>query len=768
MNHNQYIKSAINLRDLLRLWSDDVEYISRGGKIVYAVDTDVIKMYSDNENNYKYATIFPGEKVYDSKVLVWSLSRYIFDKIHSSINPLLLITPHNKELKSILYSIMISASKEHRRFVDHSEAIKKIFKKYDETKNEELLLDDLADEPLCLIHYLTDESIGYTAELSKITKLIKKGVIKPLIHYSDKDGNLFPELYDTVNESHYKILKNSKKKWNDLLRMNSPENIYKPISKYEENLLVDSEVMSRLEFINKNIQVNNIRLVLITGDAKIHNATKSVRWDKDHSFKDLFIRDPKVFFAAPDFFVLNNSDVCETSNEKRNDLAKWMDVGLVGIMERLDEDDKKYTDRNSDEYIDERIADIEQIKNSWNEYVGRNIVNCGFKIEDAADKLKRFITDHTFSDIESMVDKKVCEVWHDFWKVSTRVGYWAIRDIENIEGFVTDNNSSSLLPLRGIPAIKLTYPKAMGEIYNLCQSLAHNRVVENGEVFQRLEKEDPTDYTAFLVYALAFGAAGKWSVSCILSEIALTIADMINNDGENEVHELITGNEAAYIWAWSIRHSSRKKNVLLKAKVYIDEAKKRKKKALGTDFDLRYECEDIGIDMTYNMYFLFMDDRSDYDNTFLGIKECRDRAKVIIEEIDLMAAQSQVSSQDVLIILMVRRQALTYYYLSTIILIYRQSVLIDDNELEYAKKHVRLYKEVIGTKEYIIRSCINSAIYLVASFVFGDPTIENDSLSDITLVFDEKNIENCSIMPYDKNLYKFLKDVVNICIKNVL
>lgn len=777
MNYFDYVKGAIELQDLLHKWQEDIIYTAEGGKIYYAIDVDVIKMYADNRGNYSYAKIFNDDSEEDLRILVWALSDYIFNRDNVIMRPLFLICPHNIELKKMLFAIMNDATEEVRAFLKNKEIIKSIFKKYKNDEDDDALISELKQHTMDLISFLTENSVGFNSQLSLISKLLKKNVIKPIMAYSENvQGDeewFFPELYDQTNIQHYEILKEKKIKWIKLLKKNSPRVIRKAVNIYEKNLSVDAEVLSRLEYINECMQEEKKRLVLITGDTKIKTASKQYRINEDKAFYDYYIRDPKVFYAAPDLFSKdvskNNAEVCSLL-QKQNDLIKWIEVFLSGFNKEIkinnDGDDVDSIKRLYGNIIYTNKKEIEiqikEIKKIWGEYVRNNVLYCGLSKNNGVKKLKELISRQSYDLIIEKVYEEVVDVWYDFWKTSVKVGYWMVRDIEmSLYDSQKYNKKDLLLPLRGIPALQLTYPKAMGEVKKMCETLAHSKVIESKKIFELLEEEDPTNYTAFLVYALAFGATGRWGISCMLADISIRIADSLRSiETSTDTHEKITGNEASYLYAWSIRHNSRTKEELLKAKYLLKEARRRKYEACKNSDDIRYDCEDIGLDITYNMYGLFIEENERKNDEIDDLYQCNEKVKRIINRIDHMSQKGTVNNRN-LTDIMVWRQSLTYYYLTDIIIRFKYDNQKEaDCELSY--KYLSKFEEIINGKKYIIKSCLNYVVYNLSQGLYSKSREKRIySFEEVKRIYETGKIENCFIMPYDEMLFTFLRKIAD-------
>ena len=192
--------------------------------------------------------------------------------------------------------------------------------------------------------------------------------------------------------------------------------------------------------------------------------------------------------------------------------------------------------------------------------------------------------------------------------------------------------------------------------------------------------------------------------------------------------------------------------MLTLSRKYILIAQEKKFIATGSGYDLRYECEDNAITIAYSMYNIFFDEYPNIGEQCFSIMDCRDRLKkIIIEEKNV--THSDYES------LMIRRQAFTYYYISNIFIIYMFNKTINDEEKQFAKHNMPLYRDVLNNSIYPIRTCINRIIYMVSSLVFN--IIENKEalITEIKYDFIPERIERCDVSRYDKELYKFLYTV---------
>ena len=504
MYHQNFanIQSIRDLRFILQSWTEDEKYIRDGGKIYYAIDSDIIKMYSNPDEVYRYVKVLSTDDDESLKLLSRSLSNFMFNESRYTY---LSIKPHYNELFRIIYAIWSESPKDINNFLKQINDIK--YQINSGSTDIDGVYAVLEKNTEILIRYLMDEDVGSIAELEKINYLLRSKLIN-IYDYEESVGEekwLFPELYDQLNITDKQKLIDGCDKWFKLLMSFTPNTL--PVSddkieKYRYNIFVDAEVLTRIEYINQMIQSTNRKLVLITGDLKIHKAAKK------ENFK--YIRDPKMFFASPSFF---KGDKKIFKNQNR--LFDWIETSLLGDAE---DNDGKALEKFIKENNETISANILEFKTTWDMYVRRNLLDYGFRGNNKKN-VKDFIANHSYEEIYALINKKVISSWYDSWELSLRFGTWAIANLEENKPQI-----GNILPKRGLPALKLTFSATNTKLEQLYKTLSHKTLLDRLTTFAELKNEDKTDYGVFLLYALAFGSAGKWPVSYILAKIALNTA----------------------------------------------------------------------------------------------------------------------------------------------------------------------------------------------------------------------------------------------------
>ncbi|KJU85183.1 hypothetical protein MBAV_002621, partial [Candidatus Magnetobacterium bavaricum] len=168
-----YIKAAAELRLRFDSWKIDQEFKNNGGKIFYAVDTDIVIMFSSPSRTSKYSAVFPGDDKQTREILTWALGRFIFFQLTDS---LLIIPPHHLELENVLMVIARNALKEIGSIAPAIDKIERYLKQYqstDKTDKMDDLISMFNDNSLDILLFAFGGGKGPTAELSRITTLLR-------------------------------------------------------------------------------------------------------------------------------------------------------------------------------------------------------------------------------------------------------------------------------------------------------------------------------------------------------------------------------------------------------------------------------------------------------------------------------------------------------------------------------------------------------------------------------------------------------------------
>jgi len=756
-----YIRDSVELRLQLVPWERDQAF---GGheKIYYAVDTDVVKLFSEPEKKLKYATVFNGDSTQTQKILAWALGRFIFYRLTNN-RPLLVIPPHHQEMDRVFGAIALHAASEIKMVSEIWPKLEKYLQDYKRSNDIDALVRSLEKHPLDLIRFVCGGGEGYAAELSRITELLEHGRllhIERYLEHPDREPWTIPILRIETNRKHYDILKELSKSWS--IKLFETKSQKTPRSRITD----DAEVLARLEWINREMEEEGKRLVLITGDHAIHKAAK-YDYDNNNTFADLFIRHPKVFLAAPDFLTAARKEEWKTDSERELGLTGWLDVflaryepGHVDFDRRLIEIfDLNQQEENelAYQFIEKIPNGISRLNKDWNEFVRLAGVEYGLGSgRDALNSFVKVITKDGLTLARNKIEKQATEILQKFWQVATVAGYWSMSAFESRPGGVLD--PEQILPLRGVPTLRFTLEPQRSHLKKLWHTLSYEDIIDNKIAFDDLNKQDPSGYSGFLLYALALGAAGRWSVVINLSKLCLIIADQ-NPEFHKlpEGYEPITGNEAAYCLAWAIRHGAKTTTQLGTARSYLNEAISRREKAIGHDeVDIRYESESIALDMTYNLYRIFLSKTSPGED-IPSLAECQERALKLLSRIE-----KEDEGEEEHIRIAVEKQTLAYLFCALILREFKEMETIMDHDRQKILKWLPRFEAILGcSKKYRgVATCFTQPIFLVACCLYRRNEKSKKYTENAKLTLNSEKVQRCYMMPYDKEFYSFLLRLV--------
>ena len=166
------------------------------------------------------------------------------------------------------------------------------------------------------------------------------------------------------------------------------------------------------------------RLLLISGDPSLQRAANRYLLESGKSFADLYVRNPLVFLAAPDFLPFNaeperKDRVRRESPIIRLGLIKWFDVflaqyepGRTGYTKQLQDIAAIKNEEKQQEIAKTFIADEEGQKSlqrliaDWQQFVQLTGFVHGFTADESPNIIEK-IGSENFSELRQKILKKV-------------------------------------------------------------------------------------------------------------------------------------------------------------------------------------------------------------------------------------------------------------------------------------------------------------------------------------------------------------------------
>ncbi|MGH8488810.1 MAG: hypothetical protein ACREXS_08110 [Gammaproteobacteria bacterium] len=607
------LQAAARQRRLMRPWQEDKRFVADEGKLLHAVDSDVVVLYRrpwaraiGTDTEHGYAQIFPNDDPKVSVPLGRALAEHIFFSNKNA--PLLILPPIEQELRRMFAALARNAEREQH------EAVAQIV-----GQNLQRLLEDLAtswdrseslvklEESFPMLSSLITGEKGPSAELRNFARVLRDSGIMPIDYAIEKkriDDRTFvdalapPQTFaDKVNLREYR------EAWFDRLRRTKADR------RSNVRIYDDAHALARLEWINQRLDKKH-RVVLITGDVSLEQAARGyVPAGMESNFADLYLRHPRCYLAEAG--VLSPESDAKKEGPLGTQFLQWLetllaDARMDGESDWKDSDTATGDDRQRFRSVAERILSVrrdypEDIRRRWEGYTRELAIRYGppKHITDIFDSKVRRATQLYTSLIVSLHDeleRRIRETWEDCFKIATQSVVGSL--------FINQEESHTAVRPRNVPPVTFdSFPKSRQFVETMQSPIELTGSYEEG--IDLLLKEDNSGYTYYLAHALLFAAQGQWLVTRILAGRAIYIA-------KKKSQPYITGREAYYLQAVARRTSARNVSDLGHVKKMLDDAraclateseKRRELSRLG----IRFDAEELALRLTYRLFHVFED-----------------------------------------------------------------------------------------------------------------------------------------------------------------
>lgn len=645
------VQSAAKLmRHCDGIWRDERDG-SSDWQIDYAVDVDVIALYSDPTANSSYASVFDQDKETGCEnLLARMLGEFILrevngfprDKKHGS---LLIIPPHDEEYERMRLAIL------NKVFHQADQVINRI----DQTLGVVLAaaknhpLDDQAIIGLLVEHVKElvesfDEKSGPRLELHRLNFLPKSKIrnISRIEHYAGGHGSprfLPPSVAIASDDrNQFTALVGQWRK-----RLRAHQFGYKPAYA----LLGDAIVLATLEWINQHAAKHRRRLVLITGSPYLFAAGEEVRIE-GQTFAYWYLRHPLAFVGSEHFFRVGNLTAKQPKQPKQPvkrqtefRLHDWLNLFFPSVLKQrgsvgtVNHDVLRSIEAGKAHDLTRIIALFARHEH---ERHGRK----GFPtmlLAEWTDVIKGTAAYRGFADTNQTWQSRINEFMVDFnkrldagWTVKS-IKEHLVRHIEGSIGALYLSTSvlgvmqlrDGISTVRGLPALR--FDPAYQQAQVACDELI-NKIFsvgaefDFGALYESLYELDDSHYHAHLIHALAYAGKGHWHATLTLCRFALTIIESM----KQEEQKGRVGREASYLLAIAERRLAGKVEDLEPARKALRDAIKRQNQE--TCLDVRFRSEQFALDVT-TIQFSFFDNMNKKTHGFDLQERLRDAQQIL-------------------------------------------------------------------------------------------------------------------------------------------
>ena len=652
------VQAAANL--MLRCdgyWRDDHDR-RLGVDIDYAIDVDVVALFSDPRAKSKYAKVFDSDEVDGTQsLLARMLGEFILTQLpgvnaqDSEPGSLLILSPHDDELDRMILAIAEQARSETSTVVN---LLLKCGNSVDENRhdNVEALATEIIERaPEIVEEFAIAEGshlqarrlaslprgrLLNAARFSKYLKADARGSWK-------EDESPLPPRGDIDSPERARFLEMTSQ-WRE--RLSAQMTRRKP----QYALRGDAIALATIQWANECFARHKVkrRLVLITGSEYLFNAAKAAPRVNGKDFAAEFLRHPLAFAASHDFFAQSDVALVEGAVEARLALLHWLNLFFPEVV-RQERDygfsvNKTVLDRiasNKDPDFSKAVTLLRQSESKNTDdlraFPDGMIRNWQSVIRSATiyDELTRSDSD-PLSSIEQFkvllrshfsAGGSIAELANEI-KQRTESSLVALLLNTSGLGFMQLRNAPKLM--RGFPALRFDTP------YEAAQSIADELTdaflnqaardvrLDVARLYDELHKIDDADYHALVIHALAYAGTEHWFGARTLCLSAIGVSDRIPENERN----FRLGREAAYLLAVAHRRLAESPDDLVLASNALSEARDRD--PLPAQEDIRFAAEELAQVAWRWQYAFYVDNDSrgiDFTTYFDSIGSLLQRAK---------------------------------------------------------------------------------------------------------------------------------------------
>ncbi|MBF0141713.1 MAG: hypothetical protein HQL74_15750 [Magnetococcales bacterium] len=791
-------QSAARQRHLMDSWLNDYEFVSGGGRIWYATDTDVVFLYinpgemsvarKDGGEDHQgpragYAEIFPGDANRDGKSATIALGRALANFIffHNTGNvPLAVFSPTRGELRRIYLKIISKAAEEQGQVEQELDRLQQIHAHLAEITGSQQLQEELERAVPAVSAILF--GLGATGELLRFSDLIARlrlAGIKELANHSEATALGFPveafsvpsDLFEQFrfNEIKEQWFMRLKKEYCLRVGVKESDLFQKILNKLDS----DAELLAWVQWVNKRLAGSKDRLVLLTGATNLfYVARDAPDWiapEEGKTFADAYLRHPRAYLAEPQVLFpsahAGEVDIVQ-HNQKKKRFLEWLDTFLSHSKGHDPENNRSMLEDAAREALEANDRLLHDFQRRWDEY--RRSVMTAHPFNDLAqinrskDSLnlqKLFQTAHNLDllrqGIQELVDERIEESWLSCFSMATLAGYSLL--FQRVKG--------TEIPTRNPPPLYFTSLHVARRF--IVQFPFFNRFLQARESggklqpddFQKdldvLRREDPSNYTYFLGFAQLFAMEGAWAVANIQAKRAFDCAERCSND-------LISGREAVYMRAVARRHCAKGVKDLIRVRQHLATARQRLEQDLRREENptkttrLRFDAEDLAVDVTAHLFRIFLRVEIPPELDVPSMEETENRLAQMVDSLDKFA------TEDPWVLLHVERNLLANLLMVALLRGKepQSSITSSDYRVWVQRLGENIDKGNNGDVSVRVTFLIQAILLASRCWTSDVRKIRKESAQELSRLLTDQAISDRfrTVLPYDRARYWFLRD----------
>lgn len=766
----EYVRSALEQwQYTLPLLRDKIQQ-SNGTKIIYSVDTDIVKLFTNPVaapgRDYGYLQMFPDDNHAECVARGRIVANHIFRNLQRN-GPLLIVPPLTEELVKLHDAVARNASDEQFKAQTELRELRNEFERVRRAGDHADFLRIIQQKAPRLVRLIEGDDDA-TAELRRFSILFRDQLVaSPDFFYAKKvfDEPILTALTSPEHSLSSALdLRDFRVKWADAIQ--KPTRL--------RAAAIDASALARIQLINASLPPKT-KLVHITGDSHILRAGLEIFDSNGFSFTDQFLRHPRAFLAEPG--ILSIAAVSESSAEPQlpkasnnlSEFSEWLIVFLAKFWRR---DHREISDlirlAGSSEKLGHETLAIEEFcrdfpdvvadfRGRWGEFSRNLTLGHTKKLVESMPYLRNMSSflRSSFEEIADEVSKYVDDSWRNSFQVATATSYGITR-ISTDQGSMTPRG-------RSIPVVLFdSFKTAASAITQIVQAESFIDLGDKrfARLFHNIEREDGSGYLYYLVYATLFSAEGRWPLARILAERSFGCRFRSRN-------QLISGREAAYFCGVAIRNSARTVNELEAAEQWIkaaeDCAKVDKARRQGLDVhELRFVLERASIRVAKKLFDVFRSllDSNEQAEASADLAAIQ-REFMLLRGRAQRATASATNDREVWISRTLERRILVNILMIALIRQFYLSAELTAVEDQDVRQTYSLLAQEIDriAAPSIAQNYLYNVIWLVSTiWLTGySDEVANRAREELSL----EKIEKYKVMPYDRQRLELFRDLID-------